>query len=53
MNLKSKDTSFSICFFFKNVLKIKVELIYNVVLVSGVQQSDVVTYISVHIYIYI
>ena len=45
------NTSFSICFFFKNVLKIKVELIYNVVLVSGVQQSDVVTYISVHIYI--
>ena len=45
------DTSFSIYFFFKNVLKIKVELIYNVVLVSGVQQSDVVTYISVHIYI--
>ena len=45
------NTSFSICFFFKNVLKIKVELIYNVVLVSGVQQSVVVTYISVHIYI--
>ena len=45
------DTSFSVYFFFKNVLKIKVELIYNVVLVSGVQQSDVVTYISVHIYI--
>ena len=47
------NTSFSICFFFKNVLKIKVVLIYNVVLVSGIQQSDVVTYISVHIYIYI
>ena len=29
---------------------IEAQLIYNVVLVSGVQQSDLVTFISIHIY---
>ena len=33
--------------------KIEVQLIYNVVLVSGVQQSDSVIHIYVYVYIYI
>ena len=37
----------------KKFFLIKVELIYNVVLVSSVQQSDSVLYIYIYIYIYI
>ena len=32
---------------------IEVQLIYNIVLVSGVQQSDSVIYVYIYIYIYI
>ena len=36
-------------FFFKNHFQMEVELIYNVMLVSGMQQSDSVLYIDVYI----
>ena len=39
--------------FFNDFLKIEVQLIYNVVLVSGVQQSDSVLYIYIHTHIHI
>ena len=38
--------------FIPQFLKIGVKLIYNVVLVSGIQQYDSVLYIYIYIYIY-
>ena len=37
-------------FFLKKIFFIKVQLIYNVVLVSGAQQSDSARYIYIYIY---
>ena len=39
--------------FLLNIFKIEVQLIYNVVLVSGIQQSDPDIYIYVYMYIHI
>ena len=40
-------------FFFNHLKKIVVQLIYNVVLVSGVQQSDSVIFIQIYLYLYL
>ena len=39
--------------YFSGFLKIEVSLIYNVVLISAVQQSDSVTHVYIHIHIYV